>query len=300
MVEGASAPFFFSNGGNSMPVPQGMAPLKILAKCVADFDTIKSHAEYCSTLGLKYFVPSMESHNLEAVLVGSAPSVTTQVGNLKKKRRNPKYVFFGIKGGHDFLVKNKIQPDYGVAVDPLPKIVKENFLLDAQKCVYFIASQCHPSLFDGLMERDKNVVIWHLLTTQLLEWSKQEDCPIHQHYMIPGGSTSGLRAICLAFGMGFRKFHLYGYDSCLQGKLRKVTGETCENTEKKPDEVIDLHAGDKDFRADKAMASQAQEFQALLDNIGKSDPIKVKAYGRGLIQTLCSERYRLGGTDVFL
>ena len=48
------------------------------------------------------------------------------------------------------------------------------------------------------------------------------------------------------------------------------------------------------------MAAQAQEFQSLLDNISKADSIKVKAYGQGLIQTLCRERYREGGRDVWV
>ena len=281
-------------------VPEGMQPLKILAKCVADFPQIKENAEYCMDLGLKVFCPSLEPNDLEAVLVGSAPSIFKQVSSIRKRRKNPKCRVFGIKGGHDFLVKNKIQPDFGVAVDPLPKIVKENFLLDAKACTYFIASQCHPSLFDGLLKREKEVVIWHLLTNSLLEWSKEDGSPIYEHYMIPGGSTSGLRAICLAFGMGFRKFHLYGFDSCLQGDLRKVNGEMAKNTEEKPDEVIELHAAGKTFRADKAMAAQGQEFQSLLDNIAKADSIKVKAYGQGLIQALCRERYRMGGRDIWI
>ena len=281
-------------------IPEGMQPLKILAKCVADFPQIKQNAQYCTSLGLKVFRPSLEPHNLEAVLVGSAPSIFKQIPALRKQRKKSNRRIFGIKGGHDFLVKNKIQPDFGIAVDPLPKIVKENFLLDAKACTYFIASQCDPSLFDGLLKREKEVVIWHLLTNSLLEWSKEDGSPIYEHYMIPGGSTSGLRAICLAFGMGFRKFHLYGFDSCLQGDLRKVNGEMVKNTEEKPDEVLELHAAGKTFRADKAMAAQGQEFQSLLDNIAKADSIKVKAYGEGLIQTLCRERYRQGGRDVWV
>lgn len=281
-------------------VPEGMHPLKIIAKCVADFPQIKENAEYCMELGLNIFCPSLKPNSLEAVLVGSGPSIFKQVASLRKRRKNKNCMIFGIKGGHDFLLKNRIQPDFGIAVDPLPKIIKENFLLDAKKCTYFIASQCHPSLFDGLLKRKKDVVLWHLLTDSLLSWSKEPDSPIYEHYMIPGGSTSGLRAICLAFGMGFRKFHLYGYDSCLQGDLRKVNGEMCKNTEKKPNEVIELNVAGKVFRSDKAMAAQAQEFQHLLDSVAKADNIKVKAYGKGLIQTLCRERYRQGGKDVWV
>lgn len=280
-------------------IPANLAPLQINAKCVADFPTIREHVKYCGGLGLRYFIPTPERHEMEAVLVGSAPSVRDEINGLKKKRKDKKFMFFGIKGGHDFLVKSGIQPHFGVAVDPLEKIHRENFLLEAKDCKYFIASQCHPTLFDMLLGREEEVIIWHLLTDSLLKWSQEEESPIYRHYMIPGGSTSGLRCLVLAYAMGFRKFHLYGYDSCLSQRLRKITGETYE--EKKDDgsdKAIKLFAANKEFIADPAMAAQANEFQQLLNSMWRDDdPFWVRGYGQGLIQTLIRERYRQGSPE---
>lgn len=288
-------------------VPKNLAPLKIHARCVADFPTIRDHVKYCCSLGLKYFIPTPDRHDLEAVLVGSGPSVRNEVSNLKKKRRNPKMVFFGIKGGHDFLIDNGIEPHFGLAVDPLEKIHKENFLKKAKGCIYFIASQCHPTLFDALVSRGEQVVIWHLLTDNLLKWSLESDSPIYQHYMIPGGSTSGLRAVVLAYAMGFRKFHLFGYDSCLSlakpndkaATLRKVGGEICEGKDEKGrDKAIEVFIAGKKFMADRAMASQATEFQDLLKSLTKpGDPFTVRGYGQGMIQTIIRERYKEGAAE---
>lgn len=280
-------------------IPQNLAPLRIIARCVADFPTIRENVKYCCSLGLRYFIPTLQRHGLEAVLVGSGPSVKDELASLKKKRRDPKYMFFGIKGGHDFLVDNGIVPHFGLAVDPLEKIHKENFLREAPECKYFIASQCHPTLFDSLLKRGKEVIIWHLLTDNLMKWSQEEYSPIYQHYMIPGGSTSGLRAIVLAYAMGFRKFHLYGYDSCLSGKLRKVTGELCEGKDEKGrDRAIEVFISGKKFMADRAMASQATEFQDLLKSLWKpDDPYQIKAYGKGMIQTIVRERYKEGAAE---
>jgi hypothetical protein len=85
---------------------------------VADFPTIRGNVEYCTKLGLRYFIPTPDRHELEAVLVGSGPSVKGEIGSLRKKSKDKKYMFFGIKGGHDFLVENGINPHFGVAVDP--------------------------------------------------------------------------------------------------------------------------------------------------------------------------------------
>lgn len=280
-------------------VPQNLAPLKIHARCVADFPTIREHVAYCAGLGLRFFIPTPQRHDLEAVLVGSGPSVKEEVASLRKKSRDPRYMFFGIKGGHDFLLEHGIEPHFAVAVDPLEKIHRENFLRDAKRCKYFIASQCHPTLFDSLLKRGKEVIIWHLLTDSMLKWAQEEGSPIYQHYLIPGGSTSGLRCIVLAYAMGFRKFHLFGYDSCLTGKMRKVNGEIYD--EKKPDgtdKALDVFVGTKKFRADPAMASQATEFQDLLKSLWRADdPFWVKGYGKGMIQTIIRERYREGAAE---
>ena len=281
-------------------IPKNLVPLVVQARCVADFPTIRENVKYCTTLGLRYFIPTLGRHGLEAVLVGSGPSVREEVNGLKSKRKNPKYMFFGIKGGHDFLLDNGIEPHFGIAVDPLEKIHKENFLRDSKECKYFIASQCHPTLFDSLIKRGKEVIVWHLLTNNLMNWSQDETSPIYKHYLIPGGSTSGLRAMILAYSMGFRMFHLYGYDSCLSGNLRKITGEICEGKDEKGrDKAIEvvLSSG-KTFRADRAMASQATEFQHILKSMNKEgDPFKVRGYGKGMIQEIIRQRYREGAVE---
>lgn len=293
-------------------VPQNLAPLKILARCVADFPTIRGNVEYCAKLGIKFFIPTLEPHGLEAVLVGSGPSVRDQVKNLQKKYREAgprsRYMFFGIKGGHDFLLENGMNPHFGIAVDPLERIHKENFLKKAVECKYFIASQCHPTLFDSLIARGEQVIIWHLLTDNLLKWSQEEGSPIFQHYFIPGGSTSGLRSIVLAYAMGFRKFHLYGYDCCLslakpndkKPTLRKVNGEICDGKDEKDREkAIEVFVGEgtdrRGFWADRAMASQCTEYQQLLKSMQKDhDPFTVRAYGQGMIQHINRLLYKEG------
>lgn len=279
-----------------------LAPLQVHARCVADVPTIRKHVEYCTTLGLQYFTPFVGHHDLQAVLVGSGPSVKKQVNKLKTLSKNPKYRLFGIKGGHDFLLENGIQPAFGVAVDPLERIHKENFLKKADNCTYFIASQCHPTLFDTLLARDEKIVIWHLMTDTLTKWSREPDSPIYHHCMVHGGSTSGLRAIVLCYLGGFRKMHLFGYDSCLSGIQRKVNGATYEDKkEDGTDKAMDIVVAGKKFKADPAFASQANEFQELMKTLyNPADPFTVKAYGEGLIQQIVKERYRQGAAEAVM
>jgi hypothetical protein len=129
---------------------------------------------------------------------------------------------------------------------------------------------------------DQQVILWHLLMPSTAEVLKNR-------VMIGGGSTSGSRGIVLSWMMGFRRFHLFGYDSCLQGhgekRLRKITGEQWggKNEEGKIEQIMELVCEDKVFYADPAMAAQAQEIQ---DVIGMLEGSMFKAYGKGLIQTI--------------
>jgi len=59
-----------------------------------------------------------------------------------------------------------------------------------------------------------------------------------------------------------------------------------------------LTVGKKEFIADPAMASQANEIQELIKSMWKpADPFWFKPYGQGLIQHIIRERYREGAED---
>jgi hypothetical protein len=94
---------------------------------------------------------------------------------------------------------------------------------------------------------------------------------------IGGGTTSGLRAINIGYIMGFRKFFLYGYDSCNSPDGRKrFTGEL-------PGLTVDVWVGGADgkkFNCNAAMAQQANEFQKLFEVM---PDLQIEVIGPGLI-----------------
>jgi hypothetical protein len=101
-----------------------------------------------------------------------------------------------------------------------------------------------------------------------------------------GGTTSGMRAINIGYLLGYRKFVLYGYDSCndAEGKKR-FTGEMTGPT-------LDVYVGaeKRKFTCNAAMAQQANEFQMLY---AVMPDITVEAKGPGLIAAIIDERKRL-------
>lgn len=263
-----------------------MQPLKIQAKCVLDAQGRLEHIKAACERGLEDFGPS-PAHDKEVCIVGSGPSVKKQVKKIRKMKEKGAMVL-AIKGAHDFLIENNIIPHAALAVDPQTHIVRcfrkklpEGHL---NRPVYLIASQCHPEVFDFLS--DQRVILWHLLATSSAEF-------LGGKLQVGGGSTSGSRGIVLAWLMGFRKMHLFGFDSCLDGegdsKLRKITGERWGGEEK--EKVMELVCEGKTFYADPAMAAQANEIQDVIRMLEGS---KIKAHGKGLIQTIVESNARKG------
>lgn len=260
-----------------------MHPLKIQARCVAGPDERLNHIKLALERNLEEFGAS-KPHEKEVAIVGSGPSVRSQVKKIRSLKKKG-CMIIAVKGAHDFLIEKNIIPHAALAVDPQPHIVKcfKRKLDRHDRPAYLIASQCHPEVFDYLS--DQRVILWHLLATSSHEFLKGR-------LQVGGGSTSGSRGIVLAYMMGFRKFHLFGFDSCLSGdnreKLRKVTGEMWGGEKEK---ILELVCEGETFYADPAMAAQANEIQ---DVFAMLEGAKIKAYGHGLIQQVVNSNARAG------
>lgn len=184
-----------------------------------------------------------------------------------------------IKAAHDFLCENGIEPDVWVNLDPRDRtsgIQRAN-----DHTVYMVASRCPPVTFDVL--KDRKVLLWH-------SWSDSPEIKAvgPGKLAIGGGTTSGMRAINIGYILGYRKFVLYGYDSCNRADgIKRFTGE-------KTGPTLDVFVGDgiekRKFVCNAAMAQQANEFQMIYSVM---HDITVEAKGPGLIAAIIEERRRL-------
>ena len=93
----------------------------------------------------------------------------------------------------------------------------------------------------------------------------------------PGGSTVTLRAIALLRQLGFRKIHIYGFDSCLKESEHHAYAQAENDMEA----VVPVELDGRAFRCHPWMASQAQEFIDMTRMFG--DSIELAVHGDGLI-----------------
>lgn len=263
--------------------------LSIKARCIAGPKERRLHIKHaiaqCQELGWKELVPS-PPHGGQISIVGSGPSVKSQLNKIKKDKRKG-IPIFAVKGAQQWLLDNNVVPDFAIAVDPQTHII-ECFKTVHPDVVYLIGSQVHPWTFQYLHDKGAKIVLWHLFSKTNVDLLKDK-------LQVGGGSTSGLRAITISYLMGFDDFKLYGFDCCLQDKsLRKITGETYGNDAK--DRILQLNINGEIFYTDPAFAAQADEFQMIVRTMRdpKRGLAKFRSYGKGMITAICRDQKKQG------
>jgi hypothetical protein len=125
----------------------------------------------------------------------------------------------------------------------------------------------------------------------------------------PGGSTVLLRAIPLLRMMGFKKFHLYGCDSCILDfneetavsepvavQAAKYLHHAYSQPENDGVPVIPVIVQGRTFYCHPWMISQAQEFMDLIKVFGNEIELNVK--GNGLLAWILESGAKLADEEL--
>ena len=252
-----------------------MHPLAIDVQQVGVAESLEDNIRTNMQRGLPEIAPAFYFHDGTFVIVGSGPSLPDFIEEIKQEKAKGRTIV-AIKGAHDFLCEHGIEPDLFISVEPRDR--RNNLQRKNQHTVYLLASRVNTDVFEHL--KDCKVMLWH-------SWSMERECRVFKgKFAIGGGTTSGLRAINIGYILGFRKFKMYGMDSCLakDGETKRFTGE-------KAGKIIDVHVGGKKFLCTLALAVQANEFQELYNIMPDAH---IEAVGDGLIAAILDERKRLG------
>lgn len=227
--------------------------MNIETVCNTPDDVLFAHIERNS----KRFVPwvkSVEAHDGQAIIVGGGPSVIDWLDEIRYRKSQGQTVF-ALNDAAKFLNKHSIEVDHQVIVDARPR--NASFLGYAKH--YLLSSQCHPSLFDNA----GSTTLWHQEYPD--DMDRFDSClpnEVPAHALIGGGTTVGLSAMVLAYVLGYRKLHLYGYDSSYRADETHAYGQ--EDPQRL--DCVSTVAG-KSFRTSLAMAKQAELFPQLADSL---------------------------------
>ena len=212
----------------------------------------------------------------EIILACGGPSLETEFSQLRALRETGAKLV-SMNGTHDWLLERGLKSSAFVMIDGRPENVK--FVRNPQKDTkYYLASQCHPSVFDALEGYD--VYLFHSIL------NLDKDCDhareLKSYYFnrampVTGASTVATRAMVLFSLMGFKYFHVFGFDSCwLTGKHHAYT-----QVENDGDPSIPVWCGGKWWQCSPFHIAQADEFQQMMRILG--DRFEMQVYGHGMI-----------------
>ena len=213
------------------------------------------------------------TNDTEVMILGGGWSLNEHIDKIRELQDKGVKIIT-LNGTYQWAIEHELKIGAQVIIDARPfnaRFAKP--VLDGVK--YFIASQCDPSVFEGL-PKDRTF-IWHINQNLVSDILKDTN---KQFYPVPGGSTALLRAIPLFRMLGFKKFYLFGCDSCLSPNNEHHAYPQPENDS----EIIlpmTLNPSGRVFYGHSWMLSQAQEFMDLLEFLG--DEFELEVYGDGLL-----------------
>jgi uncharacterized Rossmann fold enzyme len=219
-------------------------------------------------------------HEGHVCIVGGGPSLADTIDELKWRKSIGQRVW-ALNGAGKFLLTHGIVPDAILIVDARPENIKFLDGLDDWATVY-LASQCHPSLFAWAEAQDVKVILWHANTPGMVDiLGNERERPVH---LIGGGTTVGMNAMVIAFTQGYRKIHLYGYDSSYRDGDHHAYDQKLNDN----DRIIDALYRDKKFKVASWMKQQVDDFQELVPGL-VADGCIITVAGDGLLPTVAAD-----------
>lgn len=241
-----------------------LSPLVLTSEICETPENVRRNIE--ATLNRKYVRFNeylADPHDGVISLCGSAPS-------FKQSYHQVKGDVYACNAAHDFLIERGIVPKYAMlwdAAELMTGMAKPN-----KDVKYLIASRCHESLFEQFSNSD--VVVWHAegdacLEDLLVKYNRREP-------MIGGGSAAVVRAMFVAFAMGYRKMHLFGVD----GSFSEDETHVRKSLVDEPD--MQVYVEGKWFRTASWAALQAEDFKLIAPAL-RDAGTKITIYGDGMI-----------------
>lgn len=227
-----------------------------------------------SALDLKW-LKALKPHGGVAILCGGGPSIKNCTHEIEVLR-NMGGTVFGLNGASKWLNSQKIDVDYQVILDAKQETSE---LVDPKAHDYLFASQCHPDTVNKATP-----TLFHMNNLGIEDFFPEERVNRGGYVLIGGGVSVGITSMVLAYAMGFREFHLFGYDSSNDKNDTHAYPQTMNQFIP----IIDVEWGDKTYSASMPMKIQAEAFPKFAMELQREGCV-LNVYGEGLLQAMWKE-----------
>lgn len=207
------------------------------------------------------------------LICGSGPSLKDTLENIRVMQKRGAFVM-ALNGAARCLSEAGIKPDAMVMVDPRPENI--GFVGSPYATEAWMASQVHPSVIECAEASGMTVRLWNPGIPHM-----QNHIPAKDSLRIGGGITVGLSSLSLAYAVGFREMHLFGYDS----SHREGRGHAFQQDMNNDDELVNCTVESRQFVCSVAMAAQVAQWNELHKWL-LNEGCEIHVHGEGLLPTL--------------
>lgn len=264
--------------------PHAKDPLviPIVVVCNTPDEVLARNVERNSSLNFPWLKAS-EPHDGVAVMIGGGPSAADHIEDIKELQQAGATVF-AMNGASKWARSHHIEVDYQVMSDAKHET---HTLVDPHAMAHLFASQCDTVTVLAAVRGGRVPTIWHLETGEVEKsfkeiWkARNPELRRGGYVLIGGGATTGNSALCVAYAMGFRALHVFGYDSCHRN------GESHAYRQAMNDLIptVEVEWAGKTYTASVAMKAQAEKFQITAQAL-RQEGCSIRVYGEGLLQQM--------------
>ena len=218
----------------------------------------------------KNWAKSLPAHDRTLVICGSGPSFMDELPRFRELYEAGADVW-ALNNCVKFLKMQGIMPDCQVIMDA--REATADMIGPARE--HLFASQCHPSCFDVV----PNATLWHATLGNTMV-DQQPGFPAHddEYCLIGSAVTVGNTALVLAFALGYRTIHLFGYDS----SHREAKGHLIHQSLNDDDPLTLTRFRDKEYVSSLTMKLQADAFPSRASVLVR-EGVKLFVHGSGLL-----------------
>lgn len=239
--------------------------------CNTPEDTLIAHVKANSALKRPWIATSA-AHDGVAVICGSGPSLADTLGEIDALHGQGATVF-ALNGAASFLTSHGIWAEHQVIVDARERTAD---LIGPAKHHIF-ASQVHPTLFAKQPDAFVLHVNFYEDHNDFLALLPEDNGP-SEFALVGSHGSVGNVSLALAYAMGFREIHVFGFDSSFRDDAGHAFSQPMNVTEP----VCTVEYADKSYQCTFTMKSQADVFPRLayeLEDMGA----KIHVHGSGYL-----------------
>lgn len=251
----------------------GISHAELKAVCNTALESLLDNVRSARQRDLPWFDAQNAEHDGHVAIIGGGPSVLDTLDEIKWRKSLGQQVWVLNNAAK---VLDGLEVDAQVLLDA--RVENVEFITPAKE--YLAASQCAPIMFEALI--GQNVTLWHVNAPGVAELLSDERARVT--YLVGGGTTVGMNAIALAFSRGFRKIHLYGFDSSYRDGRHHAYPQALNDDEGRSDVLY----GDKTYVCAPWMVGQAHEFMEMAPAY-EADGCVITVHGSGLLPDISKD-----------